>query len=165
MNKNQILQPLINENGFVLVIAMIMLVMLTLIGIAATNTTTIELNIAGNERQASRQFQAVDSGWKAAGIFLNKRASPPDFINTADPLTVRNYGNGNNGVLNTAFPAGTEDGMLTDIRYWYRVLYVNDFAAVKFGTNYRDFQYDTESSAAGTTEVAVTMRKVLKIGY
>jgi Tfp pilus assembly protein PilX len=165
MNRNQFLQSLRNENGFVLVIAMVMLVILTLIGIAATNTTIIELNIAGNERQASRQFQAVDSGWKAAGIFLNKKANPPDFINTGDFITVRNYGNGNDGVLNTTFPAATQDGTLANIQYWYQVLYVDDFPALKFGSGYRDFQFDANSNSAGATAIAVTMRKVFKVGY
>jgi type IV pilus assembly protein PilX len=39
-----------NEEGSVLVIAMIMLVLLTLIGISATTTSTIEVQISANDR-------------------------------------------------------------------------------------------------------------------
>ncbi len=39
-----------NENGSTILIAMIILLLLTIIGISATNTTQIELKIAGNEK-------------------------------------------------------------------------------------------------------------------
>jgi len=39
-----------NEDGSVLLIAMIMLALLTIIGISATNTSTIEVQIAANDR-------------------------------------------------------------------------------------------------------------------
>ena len=39
-----------SEDGSVLVIAMIMLVLLTLIGISAITTSTIEVQISANER-------------------------------------------------------------------------------------------------------------------
>jgi hypothetical protein len=39
-----------NEDGSVLVIAMIMLALLTIMGISATNTSTIEVQIAANDR-------------------------------------------------------------------------------------------------------------------
>jgi len=45
-----------NEDGFVLVIAMIMMVILTIMGVSATNTTTIELQIAGNDRSSKEDF-------------------------------------------------------------------------------------------------------------
>ena len=39
-----------NEKGSILLVALIMLALLSLIGIAATRTTSIELQIAGNEK-------------------------------------------------------------------------------------------------------------------
>ena len=39
-----------NEDGSVLVLALIMLVLLTLIGISATTTSMLETRISGNER-------------------------------------------------------------------------------------------------------------------
>ena len=47
------------EEGSVLVIALITLVLVTLIGIAASRTASIEISIAGNERSHLR-----DSLWK-----------------------------------------------------------------------------------------------------
>jgi Tfp pilus assembly protein PilX len=166
-----------NEDGFALVIALIMLVVLTLLGIAATNTTVVELNIAGNERVTAQQFDAADSGWQQAVPYLDRKASPPDFINQTlaatnpDYQIVRNYGSGGDGILNSAFTAGTQDGVfanMLNIQYWYRVIYSSDAAAPKFGTNYRTFQYDTECNAVtagGSAEVATILAKVYKVGY
>ena len=51
-----------NEDGSVLVIALLILVFLTIIGISATTTTNIELQIAGNEKFHKIAFYHADSG-------------------------------------------------------------------------------------------------------
>jgi Tfp pilus assembly protein PilX len=167
-----------NEAGFALITTLLILALLTFIGLMGINTTSFELKIAGNERQANQRFYTSDSGWKQSGPYLNALASPPDFKNTtlksgdtaydwSDEyyLIVRNYGNGNNATLNNAFPSGTEDGNLSEIPYWYRVRYENDFQALKFGANYRDFQYEVISNANGEAQVMTTVRKVYRVGY
>jgi hypothetical protein len=54
--------PAGNQNGSVLVIALLILVFLTLIGISASTTTQIEIQIAGNERAYNVAFNSSDSG-------------------------------------------------------------------------------------------------------
>lgn len=49
-------QLLSNESGFVLVASLMFLLILTLFGIFATTTTTLELRIAGNDRFAKQNF-------------------------------------------------------------------------------------------------------------
>lgn len=51
-----------NERGFVLITSLLMLVVLMIIGIAATNTTTIELQISGNDKAAKQTFYQADGG-------------------------------------------------------------------------------------------------------
>ncbi len=51
-----------NEQGFVLVASLMMLMILLIIGIAATNTTTIELQITGNDKVAKQTFYQADGG-------------------------------------------------------------------------------------------------------
>lgn len=51
-----------NEQGSVLVLAMVVLVVLTIIGIAATRTSTTELRIAGNEKFYKEAFYSADAG-------------------------------------------------------------------------------------------------------
>ena len=51
-----------DDSGVSLVIALLILLVLTLIGISAISTTTFETNIAGNERLYNRAFYSSDAG-------------------------------------------------------------------------------------------------------
>jgi len=51
-----------NERGSILVVALVMLVFLTLIGVASTTTTEIEIQIAGNEKFHTIAFYTTDGG-------------------------------------------------------------------------------------------------------
>ncbi len=51
-----------NQKGVSLVVALMILLVLTLIGISALSTTTFETNIAGNERLYNRAFYTADAG-------------------------------------------------------------------------------------------------------
>jgi len=53
---------LINEKGVALIIALMMLLILTLIGISAISTTTFETSISGNERVGTDAFYASEAG-------------------------------------------------------------------------------------------------------
>jgi len=50
-----------NEHGFVLITSLLMLTVLMIIGIAATNTTTIELQISGNDKLAKQNFYNAEA--------------------------------------------------------------------------------------------------------
>lgn len=69
-----------DEQGSVLVVALLILVLLTVIGIAATSTTSIETQIAGNERSQKIAFYNADSGIyptaKVVGTILDNQAEP-----------------------------------------------------------------------------------------
>lgn len=51
-----------NENGFVLVAALLIMLVLTIIGIAATTNTSIELQIAGNDKVHKTTFYKAEGG-------------------------------------------------------------------------------------------------------
>jgi hypothetical protein len=53
---------LLSNKGVSLVIALLILLVLTLIGISAISTTTFETNIAGNQRLYNRAFYTADAG-------------------------------------------------------------------------------------------------------
>ncbi len=63
-----------SEKGFVLVLAMMMLVVVSLLGIFATTTSVFEMNIAGNEKFAQKQFFQADS---ALNRFLISQTNAP----------------------------------------------------------------------------------------
>lgn len=169
-----------NEKGFALISTLLILAVLTVIGIAATNTTNFELKIAGNEKVAAQRFYTADSGWKQSGPYLNIKATAPIIKNLTlrpgetsynwnDPNDyynlIRNYGDGIDGTLNDTFPDDSEDGLITNIPYWYRVIYRDDSQAIAFGENYRDFQYGVDCNADNNAQVNTGVRKVYRVGY
>ena len=165
-----------NEQGFILITSLLMLMVLLVIGIAATNTTTTELQIAGNDKAMKQNFYVAESGWNYAVQWLDNETGqgPPERINTsildetdANYHIVRNYGDGVDGVLNADFLAGTEDGGLTDQNtpYWFRVDEQGGKRVAGSGDNYRAFTYLITSNANREQEVEVRVEKILKVGY
>jgi hypothetical protein len=55
-----------NEQGVALVIALLMLLVLTLIGISSITSTTFEANISGNERVGTEAFYTAEAGVQEA---------------------------------------------------------------------------------------------------
>ncbi len=72
-----------NEGGFVLVAAMMILVILVIIGISATNTTNIEYRIAVNDRVAKEDFYNQET-CLASGRIQFRTWLTTAFITTAE---------------------------------------------------------------------------------
>lgn len=51
-----------NDGGFVLIVALLIMVVLTVIGIVATNTSVLELKISGNDRVHKRALYQAEAG-------------------------------------------------------------------------------------------------------
>ncbi|RLA96216.1 MAG: hypothetical protein DRG83_17650 [Deltaproteobacteria bacterium] len=76
-----------NERGAILIIALLMLIILSLLGMAATDTTNIEIQIAGNEKVYKQAFYNADSGVfyaVAKGEELLLSATPGTQLNSTD---------------------------------------------------------------------------------
>lgn len=61
MKKIIIHNPLSNEHGSTLLVALLMLTILTVIGLASINTSSIEIQIAGNERIYRQNINLAES--------------------------------------------------------------------------------------------------------
>jgi len=72
-----------NEKGSVLVIAVIFLMLLTVLGVFATTTSTIELQISGNDKINKMVFYAADSG--TPYVSVNTDWYGPDNIDEDTP--------------------------------------------------------------------------------
>jgi hypothetical protein len=70
-----------NNQGSALVVALLMLVVLTLIGISATTTTTFELQISGNDKLYKTSFYAADSATEMTGELLEQNIESRDWVN------------------------------------------------------------------------------------
>jgi hypothetical protein len=75
-----------NQRGVSLVIALLILLILTLIGISAISTTTFETNIAGNERLYNRAFYTSDAG---VDYFVSKGSSYISLVGSSGTVDSR----------------------------------------------------------------------------
>ncbi len=71
-----------NESGVALVVALLMIVILSLIGLASSSTSTFEIRLSGNKRGATDAFYATDAGVKAvmgntANFSTTQNPTPP----------------------------------------------------------------------------------------
>ena len=83
-----------NQRGNSLVVALLMLACLTLLGIAALKTSTVELQISGNDRVAKKAFYAADGGTEMASELLEQNIEERSWADNTDRGNVR-VANGN----------------------------------------------------------------------
>lgn len=139
-----------NEKGSALLMVLMVLAMVTLLGISATNTSLVEIKIAGHEKSFIRNFFVADSGWREGRLWLNAKATPPVKI---DSDFVRELDN----------PPKDLGG----VSYAYSVTELDENEPVPgYGKNFSSFAYLVNSDAdSGRHQVEVEMRKVYKVGY
>ena len=83
-----------NENGSMMVVAILFLAILTIIGIAASRTSTTEVQISTNALEHNITFYAADAGIEAGRTMLNalkiRNAGAWDLILTGTEFTYTN---------------------------------------------------------------------------
>ena len=163
-----------NEHGSTIIVAMLILVFLTIIGISAVNTSKFESQIVGNEHRYQIDFYLADSGWKEAAMWLDTLGGPPLTINAADDGIVKNYGFDTAPTTDPADPPPDNLSLLTPdnstlsqygISYWYQVQYTADNVDEGSNKSMRRFWYSVTSNANRVQEIETTVSKLYKVGY
>jgi hypothetical protein len=179
-----ILNPLNNERGSMIALAMIILALLTLIGISSTTTSTTEVQIATNNQSYQLEFYLADSGWRQGAMWVENRGAPPMWVNSGDNL-VKNYGvnnSSNTPLTGTSLP--TADNTMPGstpvnygfyrIPYWYQIEYLDPATAgINIDTaslagnekGFDRFYYEVTSNANRSQQIEVRLSKVYKVGY
>ncbi len=68
--KTRSINRLSNEEGSVLVITLLMLAFMSILGVSSTTTSTIEVQIAGNDRNFKQNFYKAEAGAMEAALTL-----------------------------------------------------------------------------------------------
>lgn len=76
------------QKGFVLIMALVFLALLTIIGVTAMNTTSLEEKMAGNMKDRNLAFQAAETALLAAERWYEVQTTKPVFPDTANGLYV-----------------------------------------------------------------------------
>lgn len=72
-------RPLSNERGAVLIVGLILLLVLTLFGVASLQMTTLQERMAGNMREQEQAFQGAEAALRAGERFLATTPILPAF--------------------------------------------------------------------------------------
>jgi hypothetical protein len=155
-----------DEKGSALVLALLILVLLTLMGISATTTSTVGVQMAGSEKSYELAFYSAESGWQRAlnwlddqypGVTDNLVWDGTDFIAVA-------------GSLDDAATVGIPLAEDNNTQYFVKVEFAGTTPVPGYGTSFRRFNYRVNSVGAGPgnarSEVQVTAGKVFDMeGY
>ena len=122
-----------NEQGSVILLAMLILIVLTILGIASLNTSTIEFQIVGNEKIYQRNFNIAESGDKKEAYYVGHSSkdwytlkNPLNFNHFLNPSDAADYDPGNDT------GKGTADFDKSDAATWPSENLLNDTADNKY---------------------------------
>ena len=80
------------QSGIALVLALVFLLLLTIIGIAALNTTSLEEKMAGNVKDRNLAFQAAESALAVGENWIYTQIGKPVFPNNSSGLYLPDSG-------------------------------------------------------------------------
>lgn len=96
---NKKLSLIKNQKGMAMVLALIMIIVLTLIGLASTFTSTFEIKLSGNKRGITDAFYSADSGVQVVmanienfdlpGKYENNKYNPFKDPNNSNPTQAK----------------------------------------------------------------------------
>ena len=104
------LRKLKSQRGFAALIAILMVGMLTLLGLAALHTSDDEVHIAGNELQETRAFYAAETGLDIATATIMGQ-----FIATGFPPTVMPSGSHSINGCDVSYVTTDDGGWVSDV--------------------------------------------------
>jgi type II secretory pathway pseudopilin PulG len=138
------------ESGFVLILALVVLLMLSLFGAWALKTSTFEINVAGGGQRAEKQFNTIEGAAYAeagkVGFNLQPfyQLSDPSVFNkiltpTTDPTF--NPGNDINAVLYATFFSKSDSIKRADPTNWPWENLLQNYDNLPTNTNEFDYRY------------------------
>ena len=132
-----------NEKGSIILICMIILVLLTLFGMSAITTTSIETQIAGNERRHKKIFYAAESGWQAAVKWIDNQF----------PLSSEDTGlDTSSGVTFSSGKFGNPDALVLDSNSSVstKIEFVDATPAPGYSAGFYRYTYRVTATATGS---------------
>lgn len=151
-----------SEKGSAILIAVFVLFILTLLGLYANTSSTVDMHIASNDRDYVQVFYAAESGWQVTVSWLDAQY----------PLPTVNIGlDMSGGSVNfTSSKYATPDSNSLDNDNSYKAIaeYSGTQKAPGYSTDFRSFMYTVTATGNGNqnaeSQVAVTAQKIEKVG-
>ncbi|MCA9772895.1 MAG: hypothetical protein KC466_10845 [Myxococcales bacterium] len=154
-----------DEDGVVMIAAMLLLVSLAVMGTAAIMTSRIETRIAGNELLMKQAFYSSDAAAQESMEWLASRHSPPTTISAATTV-VKLDGDGEPG---NDYGGVDYDGTIAHSRYKFDVDYTRNKMVAGSSTTYREFFFDVNTvgvaDGGARSEVSAEIAKIYRVDY
>lgn len=158
-----------SEDGMVLVIALVMLMLLTIIGVAAIDTSTMETMISGIEKERQGTFYAAEAGIEHGkamlkSLFVTRNAATLAVGGTPDwDFALNGTETGVNAATATSYSGGAQwiDDAASGSKYPYDVLVWNNSDAGN-STNDSDGLLYLRSDATGPTGTIVSIEVLIQ---
>ncbi len=142
-----------NENGSIILVSMIVLVMLTLFGMSAMTTSTIELQISGNEASYKETFYSAESGWNLAAAWLDDQFPLP----TTDMVLQFSAGAGVVSYTDTTGESSDSMSMDGGNSFQTAIVFGGATRAEGYSTDFKRYVYDITSTASGVRNTQVQL--------
>ena len=163
---NNIVSNFTNEKGSALILALLILVLLTLMGISATTTSTVGVQMAGSEKFYEMAFYSAESGWQRALNWLDNQY-PGVTQNLRWDDETKNFiqvvGNFEEAIAD-GIPLAEDN----DTEYKVKMEFAGTAPVPGYGTSFRRFNYRVNSVGVGPgnarSEVEVIAGKVFDMG-
>ncbi len=98
-----------NEQGFLLIVTMLILVVLTVIGLSALDTSTFEVQIANNDRWSKVAFNAADGAVYSTANLLEDTISATGDVTYGGLISYTGFNTMNPTLNNVAVPHNAND--------------------------------------------------------
>lgn len=158
--KNSASQKIANEQGSVLIIALMLMAVLAILGVVASNTSITEMRVASNEQSYNQTFYAADGGWQEAPAILNRLI---DDAPESDATTK---------IVDLSAMDTTVPNKINNIPYTYEIKELSNRPAPGTGDNYVEFQYQVDTTTYDPNDttkekqkIRVVVNKIFKKGY
>jgi len=150
----------IRQGGAVLIVSLLVLLVMTIIGVTAMQTTTFEEMMAGNMRDRNMAFQAAETAMRDAETLIENSVSPAAFgtivglygLNNADP----DYDSASWDGTDSRAYSGTVIGVAAQPRYYAKQVGV----VVGTGGSRNIGVYGSQQSSGDVTTFRITARGV-----
>lgn len=134
-------QRLKSEQGSILIISLLIMAVLAVLGVVASNMSVTEMRVAANEKTYNQSFYAADSGWQEVPLFMNDeikgKGKDPTSLNFNPLTTVTKY--------------------LGDIPY---TLNTATLGSQSCGSNCKEFLYEVETTTYDPNDTSKERQKV-----
>ncbi|MBW1704375.1 MAG: pilus assembly PilX N-terminal domain-containing protein [Deltaproteobacteria bacterium] len=149
-----------NEQGSVVVISLMILVVLTLLGIMATRTASIDIRIAANEISYKRNFYVAEAGVFREALEIGRGNYPVTNISIAYELADQVGIKPGNDTLPGSDPVHKFSGIPYAFSVWYRGYYLppSGYSVIHFSRY--DYTVDVDTPAPDTVKVASRYYKI-----